>query len=94
MRRFLLLLLAGLVSGCNGPRHVSPAEFQRQYRWVDQPQTMHDVDYLGQRDGQAFIRVSSMSTVSQKWSDEIICVELNELDPEFRDTLPEAEFAE
>lgn len=63
-----------------------------QYGWVGQAQDMHDVAYLGQRDGRAFIRVSSMSTVSQKkWSDRVIYVELSELDPEFRESLPKTE---
>jgi hypothetical protein len=53
---------------------------------------MHDVAYLGQREGRAFIRVSSMSTVSQKWSDRIIYAELRELDAALRDALPRIEF--
>lgn len=51
-------------------------------------QTSH---YLGQRDGRTFIRVSAMSTVSGKWSDHIIFVELTELEPAFRDSLPKTE---
>jgi hypothetical protein len=92
MRLFAPLLLAMLLCGCTSPKHVSSAEFKKQYDWVGKPQTMHDVAYLGQRDSRAFIRVSSMSTVSQKWSDHIIYVELRELDPAFRDTLPMTEF--
>ncbi len=53
---------------------------------------MHAVTYLGQRDAKAFIRVSSMSTVSKKWSDHIIYIELTELDSAFRDALPKTEF--
>lgn len=46
---------------------------------------MQTAHCLGQRDGRAFIRVSSMSTVSGKWSDLIIYVELAELERTFRD---------
>ncbi len=92
MRLFALLLLVVLLCGCTGPERVSPTEFKKQYGWVGQPQTMHDVAYLGQRDGRAFIRVSSMSTVSQKWSDHIIYIELSELDAASRDALPKTEF--
>lgn len=92
MRLFALLLLVALLCGCTGPEHVSPAEFKKQYDWVGKPQTMREVAYLGQRDGKAFIRVSSMSSVGQKWSDHIIYVELKELEPVFRDALPKTEF--
>jgi hypothetical protein len=86
------LILAALLCGCTGPEHVSPAEFKKQYGLVGEPQTMHSISYLGQRDGKAFIRVSSMSTVSKKWSDHIIYVELTELDLAFRHSLPKIEF--
>jgi hypothetical protein len=92
MRFIIPLLLAVLLCGCTGPEHVSPAEFKKQYEWVGKPQTMHEITYLGQRDSKAFIRVSSMSTVSRKWSDHIIYVELTELDATFRDALPKTEF--
>ena len=92
MRLIEPLLLALLLCGCAGPKRVSPAEFKKQYDSVGKPQTMHDVAYLGQRDDRAFIRVSSMSLVSQKWSDHIIYVELKELDEAFRDALPKTEF--
>lgn len=49
---------------------------------------MQTTAYLGQREGRAFLQVSSMSTVSRKWSDEIIYVELAELEPAFRNSLP------
>jgi len=53
---------------------------------------VHTSTYLGLRDGRAFIRVSSMSTISQKkWSDRVIYVELSELDPTFRDSLPKTQ---
>jgi outer membrane biogenesis lipoprotein LolB len=91
MRLLAPLLLVLLLCGCTGPERVSPAEFKRQYAWVGQAQTVKDVQYLGQRDGRAYIKISSMSTVSRKWSDHIIYVELAKLDSAFRDSLPKTE---
>ena len=91
MKRLAPLFLALFLCACTGPEHVSPAEFKKQHAWVGQPQTMHHVEYLGRRDGRAFIRVSSMSTVGKKWSDRVIYVELAELDAAFRDSLPKTE---
>jgi hypothetical protein len=82
---FLLALL--LLCGCSDPERVSPAEFKRQYAWVGQAQTVKDVQYLGQHDGRAYIKISSMSPVSRKWSDHIIYADLAELDSVFRDSL-------
>jgi hypothetical protein len=91
MKLLMVLLLVLLLCGCTGPEHVSPTEFKKQYAWVGQPQTMHDVAYLGRRDGRAFIRLRSMSTINKKWSDHVIYVELAELEPAFRDSLPKTE---
>ena len=91
MKLFAPLLLALFLCGCTGPKHVSPAKFKRQYAAAGQAGTMQTAAYLGQRDGRAFIQVSSMSTVSRKWSDEVIYVELAELESAFRDSLPKTE---
>ena len=86
------LLLAVLLCGCAGPRHVSATKFKQEYAWVGQPQSMHTVTYLGQRDGRAFICRRSMSSLNQKqWSDHVIYAELAELEPAFRDSLPKTE---
>lgn len=93
MRTFTLILITTLqLCGCAGPEHVSPAEFKRQYAWVGQAQSMHEVCYLGERDGRAYLRVRSMTTANQgKWSERVIFIGLEELDPTFRKTLPEAQ---
>lgn len=86
------LLLAVLLCGCAGPRHVSATQFKQEYALIGQSQSMHTVTYLGQRDGRAFICRRSISAVSQnKWSDHVIYVELAELEPAFRDSLPKNE---
>ena len=76
------------------PKRVSPAEFKKEYAWVGKPQTMHNVTYLGQRDGRAYINHSSKSAFSGKWSDRVTYVELAELDAAFRDSLPKTEMNE
>ena len=92
MKLMASLLLVLLLCGCTGPKHVTATEFQRQYAWVGQPQTMHTVTYLGRKEGRAFIQVSSMSTMNQKkWSERVIYVELSELEPAFRAALPGTE---
>ncbi len=88
MKLFAPLFLALFLCGCNGPAHVSPAKFKAQYAAVGQAGTMQTAEYLGQRDGRAFIRVSTMSAFSGKWSDHTIYVKLAELEPAFRDSLP------
>ena len=65
MKRCAPLLFALLLGACSGPRHVSPAEFESQYAWAGKAQTVRNVTYLGQRDGRAFLRVGSMSTVDK-----------------------------
>ncbi len=91
MKPLAPLFFALLLCGCTGPEHVSSTKFKAQYAVVGKAGTMQTAHYLGQRDGRAFIRASSMSTVSGKWSDLIIYVELAELEPTFRDSLPKTE---
>jgi hypothetical protein len=55
MKTLASLLLAVLLCGCAGPRHVSATQFEQGYALIGQPQSMHTVTYLGQRDGRAFI---------------------------------------
>ncbi|QOV87446.1 hypothetical protein [Humisphaera borealis] len=91
MKLLIPLLLALLLSGSSDPEHVTPSEFKKQYAEVGMPQSMHSVTYLGRREGRAYIKRSSMSAVSRKWSDHVIYVELTELDANFRDSLPKTE---
>jgi hypothetical protein len=86
-----MAVLAFLLCGCSGPKHVSAAEFKKQYASVGMAQSMHSVTYLGQRDGRAYINRRSMNTISGKWSDHVVYVELTELDAAFRDSLPKTE---
>jgi hypothetical protein len=93
MKRLSPLLLLLLLCGCAGePEHVSPTEFKHEYEWVGKAQSVRAVNYLGQRDGKAFLRVRSMSMTNQKkWKNHVIYVELSELEPALRASLPTAE---
>lgn len=85
------LLLGGCaeqqVSGIKA-RHISPMEFTSRYHSVDQAGTMMATSYAGESDGRAFLRVGSMSTLSRKWNDQWYYVQLTELEPAFRSSLP------
>lgn len=76
------------------PRKVNPAQFKSEYDRVGKPQSMHEVTYLGQRDGRAYINRKSMSPFSRKWTDHVIYVEISELEPSFRNSLPKTELRE
>jgi hypothetical protein len=73
------------------PKKVTPAKFKSEYDWVGKAQSMHEVTYLGQRDGRAYINRNSMSAFSRKWTAQVIYVELSELEQSFRDSLPKTE---
>ena len=91
MKRLTPLLLALLLCGCSGPERVTLGEFKKHDAELGMPQSMHSVTYLGCRDGRAYIQCSSMSTISRKWSDRVIYVELTQVDAAFRDSLPKTE---
>lgn len=92
MKKIIIVLFTLALLGCTGPEHVSPAEFKSEYAMIQQLQTMKSVTYLGQKDGNAYIRISSMSLYDpKKWHDKIIYVALAELDPAFVNALPATE---
>ena len=91
MNRIAALLLALLLCGCS-PEHVSPDEFKKQYDSIGSTETQ-TVTFIGQRgsvncDGRAIIRINSKSPDTGKWSERSIYVELAELEPAFRESLP------
>lgn len=92
MKKWIVILsvLTITLIGCSEPERVSASEFKQQYSAINKLETMKSAEYLGQKDGKAFIRISTMSMYdSKKWSDKIIYVELSELDTEFIAVLPE-----
>jgi hypothetical protein len=97
MRKIILHIVAvGLLTGCASqsaePSHILAREFESQYR-LGHMQTMKDAEYLGQKDGRAYLRIKSMSlTDSKKWTEQLVYVELSELDKTFREQLPAKEY--
>jgi len=89
MKPLALIILVLLLSGCSGPERVSVAEFKKEYAAVGQPASMRHVEYLGVRDGRAYIKVSSMRLNGSKWKERVIFVELEELDEALRNSLPQ-----
>jgi hypothetical protein len=85
-RSAILLSSIFLFSACGGLLHVSPDEFKTDYRMPIG--TMVWSRYLGQKDGRAYVRVSRLSSMGHSSTDEVVYVELSELDPAFRDSLP------
>lgn len=48
--------------------------------------------YAGESDGRAYLHVGSMSTISRRWNDQWYYVQLAELEPSFRASLPKKAF--
>ncbi len=69
--------------------HAVPATiFERLYR-QGSPQTAVAVEYMGQKDGYAYLRITSIPLQKPKHrTEEIIYVKLTDLDPAVRDLLP------
>jgi hypothetical protein len=72
----------------HSPRPIPESEFDLLLQ-LQNPDTAISVKYLGQKDGYAYLRVRSIPIGHPKqWTDNIVYVNLAELAPEFRDTLP------
>ena len=85
----VFVLLLGLMLGCDKEEHISGADFQRQYE-LNNMQTVQWADYLGQKDGKAYLRIKTMSSVAtDKWRERIVCADVGELDPAFARKLPQ-----
>lgn len=93
MRSIWLLSLIVLVGGCSAPRRMSAKAFQEKYAAIEVVGTISETAYLGQREGKAFLRVSRMNLLSQRWTTQDYYVDLDALDPEFRKTLPTEGFS-
>jgi len=70
------------------PQPIPPKRFEELYQFAN-PQTAVAVDYLGQKEGYAYLRVRSLPVDHpKKISTRIVYVPLTDLDPAFRATLP------
>jgi hypothetical protein len=84
----LTTIAAVLLVGCgNEPKHVSGAKFQGEYR-MGIHQTMHQSEYIGEKDGKFYLRRKSMSLLNKrKWNEEIWYTKAEELEPSFLEQL-------
>ena len=75
------------LTGCNGPKHVTGAEFKREFD-LRHAQTMVSSEYLGEKDGKVFLKLKTMSLVNQKkWNEEVWFTETNNLERTLLDQL-------
>ena len=80
MKKWISLLMLACLTGCNGPKHVTGAEFKREFD-LRHAQTMVSSEYLGEKDGKVFLKRKTMSLVNQKkWNEEVWFTETNNLE--------------
>jgi hypothetical protein len=89
MKQWILLLSLALLSGCNKPKHVSGAEFKREFD-LRNAQTMVWSEYLGEKEGKVFMLRKTMPLVGSKWREEVWFTETNNLDSAFLEQLKRA----
>ena len=83
---FALTVLLSL-TGCSSLKHVSSAEFERQWQLNDM-QTFYWCEYIGEADGRAYLLRKRAPLIGRKWREEILFTEAEQLDPEFLKRLP------
>mgnify|MGYP006310090877 CR=1 FL=1 len=76
------LLLTVMLTGCDKPKHVSGAEFKREFELRNQ-QTMFWAEYLGEKNGNVFLRRKRAPLVGKRWKEEVWFTEIENLDPDF-----------
>ena len=72
---------------------ISASEFESRYKSVGQIGTMKNTEYLGLRDGRAFLRIGVMS-LFEKWSERIVYTKTSDFDGAFLAALPRKEMTE
>jgi hypothetical protein len=80
MKKWIPVLMIACLTGCNEPKHVTGAEFKREFD-LRHAQTMVASEYLGERDGKVFLKRKTMSLVNKKkWNEEVWFTETNNLE--------------
>jgi hypothetical protein len=82
---FLLPALL-LLAGCGGPKRVSVEAFQREYD-LRNHQTVTASEYLGERDGRAYLLRKRMPLLGRRWKEEVWLVDTADLPPAFLERL-------
>ena len=79
----ILCLVVMLTSCTETPKHVSGARFKSEYE-LGNRQTMHQSEYLGEKDGRFYFSRKSMSLLNKnKWNEEIWYAIAEDLEPTF-----------
>jgi len=82
---FVASLIAALF-GCDKYQRISGSEFQKQFQ-LRNMQTLYVGEYLGKKDGKAFMRIRSLSSITSETKETIVYSYVNELEAVFRDEL-------
>jgi uncharacterized lipoprotein YajG len=78
IRLAIFTLITAFLSGCKEPESISATEFQAMLE--RNPESMRHTEFLGVKDGKAFLKVSTMSSYNQeKWTDEIFSTDASKL---------------
>jgi len=81
-RIIAVVVLAAGLAGCNEPKKVSATEFQ--FLLARNPESMRHAEFAGVKNGKAYLKVSSMSTLSrEKWTAEYFVTDVNQLPKEW-----------
>jgi len=78
------LAIVGLAKAAEARKFVAPAEFKEHFERVGMAETMHHTEFRGVTNGVAGLRVQSMNPLTRKWSEQLIEIEVEKLDPAFR----------
>jgi len=77
-----MALAAFAICGCNEPAQVSGPEFVAMLN--RNPESMRSTEFVGVRDGQAVLKVTTMSLVNQRrWSDTFFVTAVTNLPKDF-----------
>ena len=79
MNNYIFLLTILFFCGCSNESHVSEKVFIENYENINVQHTMKSVSYIGIKNNKAYLKVSTMSMINRRWSDEIIYINLSEL---------------
>ena len=79
------LALAFFLTGCDDTRQVTGQEFQAML--ARNPESMRSTQYLGVKDGKAYLKVSEMSLLRKnEWRDTYYATEAANLPPAWLET--------
>ncbi len=86
MKRFMRIIAIALVAfsmtGCDEAKDVSASEFQAML--ARNPESMRHTEFVGVKEGKAYLKVSTMSTINpKKWTEEYFLTDVDQLPEEW-----------